>query len=441
MNSIFIAPQNTPATSAMNRLRSSIWIRRGGTLAIVMLVGLPILLAFVPWQQNVVGSGRVIAFAPLDRQQSIEAPIDGRIVTWHVQEGSAVTTGMPLLEISDIDPDLVRRLERENAALLGKISSYEDKLGAYEVQVEALETSRDLAVAAARFRLETAAERIRAAEQARVAARAKLDAAEAQERRMKRLLAEGIASRREFEVADRDANVARTDLAQAVASLRAAEADRASQEQSLEETRASADARIASTVAAIRETETRLQDARGSLARLEVRMARQQSQVVTAPRNGTVFRLVANQGGEIVRAGDPLLVLVPDTSDQAVELWISGNDAPLVAGRNVRLQFEGWPAVQFAGWPSVAVGTFGGRIALVDATDDGTGRFRVLVVPDPDDQPWPEQPYLRQGVRAKGWVLLDEVRLAYELWRQLNGFPPTIQRADAKPDLARKRLK
>nr|MCH9680528.1 transporter [Deltaproteobacteria bacterium] len=88
-------------------------------------------------------------------------------------------------------------------------------------------------------------------------------------------------------------------------------------------------------------------------------------------------------------------------------------------------QFEGWPAVQFVGWPSVAVGTFGGTVAFVDATDNGAGRFRVVVVPD-GEEPWPAARYLRQGVRANGWVLLNQVSIGYELWRQFNGFPPAV---------------
>ncbi|MEM7457372.1 MAG: toxin secretion protein, partial [Planctomycetota bacterium] len=87
-------------------------------------------------------------------------------------------------------------------------------------------------------------------------------------------------------------------------------------------------------------------------------------------------------------------------------------------------QFEGWPAVQFAGWPSVAVGTFGGVVASVDATDNGKGQFRVLVTPG--DAEWPSDRYLRQGVRANGWVMLREVSLGYEIWRQLNGFPVIV---------------
>jgi hypothetical protein len=100
----------------------------------------------------------------------------------------------------------------------------------------------------------------------------------------------------------------------------------------------------------------------------------------------------------------------------------------------VRLQFEGWPAVQFVGWPSVAVGTFGGKVNRVFPTDDGTGSFRIVVTPDENDDAWPDQRYLRQGVRANGWVLLRQVPLGYEIWRQFNGFPPTVSedRVDSK---------
>ena len=123
--------------------------------------------------------------------------------------------------------------------------------------------------------------------------------------------------------------------------------------------------------------------------------------------------------------------MVPITEDRAVSLYVDGNDAALIQpGRAVRLQFEGWPAVQFSGWPSVAVGTFGGRVAFVDPSDDGRGDFRIVVVPDPEDGPWPAASYLRQGVLAKGWILLNQVRLGFELWRQFNGFPPTT---DAPP--------
>ena len=170
------------------------------------------------------------------------------------------------------------------------------------------------------------------------------------------------------------------------------------------------------------------------LAKIETSVARQQAQEVTAPCAGNIKRLVAYTDSAVVKQGETLFTIVPKLNDPAVEITVAGNDAPLIdPGRHVRLQFEGWPAVQFSGWPSVAVGTFGGTVALVDPSDDGTGAFRIVVVPDEDDEPWPVAPYLRQGGRAHGWVLLNQVPLGYEIWRRMNGFPPSLKSKDEKP--------
>jgi hypothetical protein len=139
-----------------------------------------------------------------------------------------------------------------------------------------------------------------------------------------------------------------------------------------------------------------------------------------------VRRLLVAQGADLLKAGDPVAILVPDATERAVELWVDGNDAPLVVpGRQVSLQFEGWPALVIPGWPGASSGTFAGEVAVVDASDDGKGKFRVLVRPAPGAV-WPGPPFLRQGTRAHGWVLMQNVRLGYELWRQFNGFPPLV---------------
>ena len=173
------------------------------------------------------------------------------------------------------------------------------------------------------------------------------------------------------------------------------------------------------------------------LQEIDTRIERFKARFVKAPCDGVVFRISADgQTGQFVKEGDELAVIVPDTTDRVVELLIDGVDAPLIAahmeetgrGPHVRLQFEGWPGVQFAGWPSVATGTFGGRVRQIDSTDDGYGRFRILVEPEEmfDGDRWPEGLYLRQGNQAVGWVFLNRVTLGYELWRQLNGFPPVV---------------
>lgn len=156
-------------------------------------------------------------------------------------------------------------------------------------------------------------------------------------------------------------------------------------------------------------------------------MARQTAQVVVAPREGVILRLAATEGTELVKAGDRLAVLVPTPDLRAAELWIDGTDAPLLRrGQEARVQFEGWPALQIPGWPSLAIGTFAGHIELIDAAAGDEGMVRILIVPDPGE-PWPAQAFLRQGMLVRGWVLLNEVSIGWELWRQFNGFPPGVQ--------------
>lgn len=417
--------------AALEIVRRPSWVGRIARVIVVALCVMPLLILLVPWQQNFAAAGRVLAFAPLERQQNVEAPIAGRVVKWYVQEGSIVNADDPLVDIADIDPNLIMRLEQEREALQGKYLASGEKVRSYEQQVANLTTTRDLAASAASYRLDMAKEKVRSATATFDAAHAALKAADAQYLRYKNLLDDGLVSRRDFDLAERDFEVARTSVDSAEATVKASLNEQQAVEAELRRVRAEADSKIDSARATMNEAQGQVQEARASLAKIDVSISRQQAQHVRAPRDGVVFRLLAAQDGAIVKAGDPLMVLVPRSNDRAVELWLDGNDAPLVRkGSIVRLQFEGWPAVQFLGWPSVAVGTFGGTVALTDTTDNGKGKFRVLVVPDPSQPAWPEPHYLRQGVRAKGWVLLNRVTIGYELWRQLNGFPPVIASDD-----------
>ena len=167
-----------------------------------------------------------------------------------------------------------------------------------------------------------------------------------------------------------------------------------------------------------------------SLAKAEVKFSRQQTQLITAPRDGTILRVLHGAGSVFVKKGDVLARFVPDAAEPAVEIFVSGNDLPLIEpGREVRLQFEGWPAVQVSGWPSIAIGTFAGKVSIVDPSASSNGKFRVIVVPQ-EGEKWPSNTYLRQGTRVYGWVLLNTVKLGFEIWRQFNGFPVSL---DAPP--------
>lgn len=419
---------------ALHELPSPRAARLLARLLVYSFVAVALFLALAPWQQSATGEGRVVAYAPTERQQTVDAPVEGRIVRWHVREGSVVKAGDVLVELSDLDPSIMARLREERDAIARRRDAAQQRATELEGRIEALTGSRGAAVDAARSRAKMAADRVRAAEQALAAAEAAVRTTQLNYDRQRALTDKGLSATRALELAELDRVRATTDADRARAALGAARSEELALRSDLDKTGNDAGAALADARAGRASALAEVASAGAELARIEVRLSRQASQAVQAPRAGTILRLLANPGAELVKGGDPLALLVPNTDERAVELWVDGNDAPLLSeGREVRLQFEGWPAIQFTGWPSVAVGSFGGRVMVIDATDNGKGKFRVLVVPD-GKEPWPSGRYLRQGVRATGWVLLGRVRLGYELWRQLNGFPPVV--ATEEPDSA-----
>jgi len=334
--------------------------------------------------------------------------------------------------------------------------------------------AKDVVESGAAERAEQARLRVQQSEQSLTAARQELDTSRFQRERIKALFDEGLRSKRDFEIAEndfvkrktdveradlalkvamRDATVGnldknraglevdrvQTDIERAVAALDVAAKDvltaQLDQAKVTSDTAATLDA-IGATMESARESVAKI-DADIQKLRIEQSNVGQRAsqQVVRSPAAGRIVRLLQVGAGATVKAGDVLAVLSTDTKDRAVELMVTDNDVALLReGLPVRIQLAGWPALQFSGWPSAAVGTFAGRVAVIDALDDGTASYRVVVKPDVDaiaakkEDPWPRADLLRPGAEATGWILLGEVSLGYELWRQFNAFPPTVER-------------
>ena len=419
---------------ALQLAKSSRLARRVARILLVLLLLAVASLAFAPWQQTVSGTGRVVAYAPLQRQQTIEAPISGRIVRWGEQifDGAQVEEGHFILEIQDLDPNLQIRQQEQLSATMREFEANKIVVLAYEAQVAAFETAREQTVAAADEYISVAQEKLKIEQR-------NLDAEQAGElqlrldfERQKELAKDGLSSGLKVQESERKWKESITKVDKAEAYIRAAINELSAKRNERSAKEREAQAKVDSSKATLQKALGDVAKLEKSIAELQVKIAQQQSQVVKAPRDGIIMHMMAHSGGEMVKQGDPLFVLIPNTEDRAVEIWVNGNDAPLMSvGRPVRLQFEGWPAVQFAGWPSVAVGTFGGKVSNIDAAaGNSKNQFRILVVPDDDVAGWPSSKFLRQGTRANGWVLLDQVGLGYEAWRRLNGFPPTVMYAE-----------
>ncbi|GBF43238.1 efflux pump protein [Leptospira ellinghausenii] len=399
-------------------------------LTVIFFLSVLILL-YVPWQQTTMGFGRVVAYAPLDRQQVIESPISGRVVKWHVHEGTRVKKGDPIIDISDNDPNFITRIREERNALLQRLEAARSREDNIRSRILSLRSSKGSAVSAADSRMMMARDRVRASEQAVDAAKAALKTANLNLDRQKQLWEKGLTSKRTLELAELDHTNAETGLDRARATYDAAVKEERALNSDTGKVQQDAEASINDAKASLASAQSEVARVLEDLPKLEARLSRQENQEVFAPRDGTIMRILVNPDTQQVKEGDGVAILVPDAEDKAVELFISGNDIPLVGeGRKVRLQFQGYPVLQISGWPETAVGTFGGVVKLVDITDNGSGNFRVLVVPDNEDRQWPSSRYLRQGVRAKGWIFLNRVSVGYELWRRFNDFPPNLPMDD-----------
>jgi multidrug efflux pump subunit AcrA (membrane-fusion protein) len=331
-----------------------------------------------------------------------------------VVENQVVREGEPLVELEDNDPNLLANLRLQHDAAIARRAAAQQRVDDLTAQVNSQELAKPQALDAAQQRVN--------------AEQFQLKANELNYERNASLVASGDVSRRSYELA-------RLALDSSRANLAAAEA-------TLERTAREYDAIISATKASRGTAELDVATADRDVTAVDIQINQNARQLIHVPRDGIVLSVAVNEG-MYLRPGSPVCVVIPETDERFVEAWIDGMDMPLVMprhegldgamvpGSSVRLQFEGWPAIQFVGWPSVAVGTFGGEVIAVDATDDGKGRFRLVIAPDAQDAEWPGTRWLRQGVRTKAWVLLRQVPLWREAWRQLNGFPPVV--ADVEP--------
>ena len=420
------APSLAPPLPALSIATSAKFTRNFSRLLVLGFVVLGLALAFLPWRQFVPGSGRVIAFNPFDRRINVEAQVSGRVKVLHVVEGQRVNPGDPIVEIQDNDPNLLANLKAQRESIESRRDFGQGRVQSLVAQI----TQQELAKAQA---IDSAQQRVAAA---KIAAETSL----LNYNRTEALHSKGLASKRDFELATLSRDSTAADLKSSEAILKRTSNDFDGTIASIQAQQASASADVA--------------NAERDLSVIEVQISQNMRQMVTAPRAGIVLNVAATDG-TYLRPGSLICVIIPETENRFVEIMVDGNDMPLIKARKdgvtgslVRVSFEGWPAIQIPGWPNLAIGTFGGEVILVDPTDDGKGKFRVVVtaVDDTVDRGqgvvkvgWPEKErWLRQGVRANARIMLEEVPLWYEVWRQINGFPPVINGDASKLDPTKK---
>lgn len=395
------------------------WI--GGVVAVMLVV------AFLPWQQNVAGAGEVTALKPEDRPQEAVAAIGGRISEWYVQEGDSVRVGDPIVALAEVkqeylDPLTLDRLGEQVAAKRRSVEEKRAKAAALAEQSVALDSLRTYA----RIRADNRIQQITAS---LAAAQLEDSIATVQAERIQQLERDGLRSRTDLEVARQRQQRASALAIEQRAALATARAERSAVDADYAE-------KIAKVESDRRATLSEVADGIAEIAKLSTGEAniseRQDLLVVRAPRDGIVVRALRAGIGEVVKDGEAVATVQAANPELAVAMQVNARDVPLIrVGDEVRLEFAGWPALQFSGWPNASLGTFGGRVAVVDQVALPNGYYRVLVAPDTAQPRWPRELLMGSGVR--GWAMLREVRVWFEVWRTINGFPPALPQSGLTP--------
>jgi len=404
------------------------------------------IILFLPWTQTVSGTGFLTTLKPDQRPQTIQSPIPGRIEKWFVREGDFVNKGDTILFISEIkneyfDPQLVERTGKQLEAKSRAVTSYEEKVRALNSQIGALQRGRLLKLEQTRNKLLQARLKVVSDSIDLEAGRTNVAIAQRQYDRVAQLEAEGLKAVTDVEEKRLKLQETQAKLVSQQNKLLASRNEVINSEVEINRVQAEYTEKVSKARSEMFTAQSNQFDTEAQVSKLENELSNYEIRnglyYVKAPQSGYINKAVQAGIGQTFKEGEQLVNIMTSDFEMAVESYIRPIDLPLVhKGEKVRIQFDGWPAIVFSGWPNLSYGTYGARVVAVENFISSNGKYRILLAPDPDDQPWPKD--LRVGSGAGTIALLEDVPIWFEIWRQLNGFPPNYYQPVIGKEAAKK---
>lgn len=391
-----------------------------------------LIFLFLPWTQNISGSGAVTTLKPDQRPQTIHTAIAGRIEKWYIKEGDYVNKGDTILYISEtkedyLDPNLIEITKNQVDAKKLAQQSYGGKVKSLSTQIQAIKNERELKLQQAKNKIKQSVLKLMSDSMDLVAVRTQIKIATTQFNRSLNLNKEGLkplsdVEEKRLKLQEIEAKIITQQnklLASENELLNAkVEVNRISAEYEEKDSKVRSDQFTA--LSNEYDTKAQVNKLENQYANYKIRNG---MYYIKAPQSGYINRTLQSGIGETIKEGTQIVSIMPSKYDIAVESYVSPNDLPLVhIGEKVSVWFDGWPAIVFSGWPNISYGTYGGKIVAVETFISENGKFRILIAPDKNEAPWPKQ--ISMGSGAQSLALLDNVPIWFEIWRTLNGFPP-----------------
>ncbi|MBK7009726.1 MAG: HlyD family efflux transporter periplasmic adaptor subunit [Saprospiraceae bacterium] len=399
------------------------------TLAILLVI---IICLFLPWTQNVRSKGKVTTLRLEDRAQEVNTVIGGRIAQWYVTEGDQVMAGDTLVRLEEVkveyfDPQLLARTQDQLSAKSDAVELYNDKSNAIGSQITALQAALNSKLQVIDNKMQQQKLKITNDSTEYVALGNELKAYLRQNEAAKILLDSGAISKVEYEkrwvnyqLSQGKVVMVKNKWEQSKQELYALRFERNLAIQDYTDKIAKARGDRSAVLSEVADTRAEVAKLQNLFANYD---ARSKFYYITAPQSGQLSKAMKAGIGEWVKEGDFIAEIVPTQQNKAVEIYIHPVDLPLVQkDQKVMLVFDGYPAIVFSGWPASSYGTFRGVVTFIGQAADVNGKFRVMVREDNSYRQWPQT--LTIGTAAQGISMLKEVPVYYELWRNINGFPP-----------------
>ncbi len=391
-----------------------------------------VLAMFLPWTQNIRAKGTVTTLRQEQRPQELNTIIAGRVMKWYIKEGDFVHKGDTIMQLGEVkveylDPKLLSRTQQQIDAKQQSIEGYKNKANTAVTQSSALLQGQSLKLQSLENKLLQQQLKVASDSNDLIAVQNELTVYKRQIDAATLMLDSGVISLVEFEKR-------RVNYQNAVAKKISAENKYAQNKQELTILRIEKNSIVQEYTDKISKAEGDKYSSLSSAASTEADVAKLENMFssydarnklyyIIAPQNGQITKAKKAGIGEILKDGEMIVEIVPSNIQYAVEIFIEPMDLPLInIGQKVRFVFDGFPAIVFSGWPANSYGTFGGKVSAIETSASSNGKFRILVAEDPAEKKWPKQ--LRIGGGANGIALLKDVHIYYELWRNINGFPP-----------------
>jgi multidrug resistance efflux pump len=397
------------------------------------------IVCFLPWTQNIRSNAKVTALKPSQRPQTIQSIIGGRIEKWYVQEGQFVKRGDTILFISEVkeqylDPNLIENTEKQLKSKEFTVRSYMEKIKANDNQIDAMISSRKLKYEQAENKLIQAKLSVQNDSVKLAAAIINNKIAKEQLLRMEELYKEGLKSLTDLESRRLKIQETQAKVIAEETSFIKSKNEVINAKLELQSINADFKDKIAKSESDKFASLSNMYDAEAVVTKLQNQFVnyniRSGMYYILAPQDGYITQAIQSGIGETIKEGTEIISIMPADYELAIEMYVNPMDIPLLEkGQHVQIQFDGWPSIIFSGWPGISYGTYGGQIVAIDNFTRDNGKYRVLVSHDKNYPVWPKQ--LRVGAGANVMALLKDVPIWYELWRQVNGFPPDYYKKQA----------